>query len=298
MSDDSTTGHSAADSADSGEFDVEQFARLFTIPIEPAKALMKVLMNTFFHIEVNGTERVPLTGGGILISNHTDYMDVPVQGVNCPRKCIYVGKQELFEPEKELKSFLFQEGSPLNLPPFFVAKAMLERALDVYGTATRIQLLEWGGKPIKRSFRGDAGSESAAAENSTDSKASKASSARDAVQYYKDLEEYLVKLLQEGHFISIYPEGTRTETGELGPFKAMAAKLAIRAGVPIVPSGITGAWKFLTVGSLLSGNMFQTRIRYNIGEPIQPADFPEGDEKRAAKDLTARLESEVRALMA
>lgn len=270
------------------DFDVEQFASLFTIPIEPAKVLIKVLMDTFFHIEVNGTEHIPLTGGGILISNHTDYMDVPVQGVHCPRKCIYVGKQELFEPEKELKQLLFQDGSPLNLPPFFVAKAMLQRALEVYGAATRSQLQEWGGKPIKRSFRGD---------DAEVESGKKASSARDAVQYYKDLEEYLVELLSEGHFISIYPEGTRTETGELGPFKAMAAKLAIRAGVPIVPSGITGAWKFLTVGSLLSGNMFQTRIRYNIGQPIQPADFPEGDEKRAAKELTARLEREVRALM-
>ena len=241
-------------------------------------------MDTFFHIEATGTENIPLTGGGILISNHTDYMDVPVQGVHCPRKCIYVGKQELFEPEKDLKQMLFQEGSPLNLPPFFVAIAMLERALEVYGAATRSQLQEWGGKPSKRSFRGDEAD-------------AKASSARDAVQYYKDLEEYLVELLSEGHFISIYPEGTRTETGELGPFKAMAAKLAIRAGVPIVPSGITGAWKFLTVGSLFSGNMFQTRIRYKVGQPIQPTEFPEGDEKRAAKELTARLEREVKALM-
>ncbi len=257
--------------------------RLFTIPIEPTKAFLKVLMDTFFHIEVTGADAIPLTGGGIIVSNHTDYIDVPVQGVHCPRKCVYVGKQELFEPEKDLKKFLFQEGSPLNLPPFFVAKALLERGLEVYGAATRIQLMEFGGQPIKRSFKGDASGGPA--------------SARDAVQYYKDLEDHLVELLKAGEFISIYPEGTRTETGVIGPFKAMAAKLAIRAQVPIVPSGISGAWKFLTLESFLSGRMFKTHIQYNIGQPIMPTEFPEGDEKRAAKELTARLEKDVYALI-
>ncbi|MEQ9363802.1 MAG: lysophospholipid acyltransferase family protein [Leptospirales bacterium] len=256
--------------------------RLFTIPIEPTKALLKVLMDTFFHIEVTGAESIPLTGGGIIISNHTDYIDVPVQGVHCPRKCVYVGKQELFEPEKDLKRFLFQEGSPLNLPPFFIAKALLERALEVYGAATRIQLMEFGGQPIKRSFK---------------SETSGGASARDAVQYYKDLEDHLVELLKAGEFISIYPEGTRTETGVIGPFKAMAAKLAIRAQVPIVPSGISGAWKFLTLESFLSGRMFKTHIQYNIGQPILPSEFPRGDEKRAAKELTAQLEKNVYALI-
>lgn len=285
MSDQSATPSSNAGNSDenqSADLDLEQVARLFTIPIEPTKALLKVLMDTFFHIEVTGADAIPLTGGGIIISNHTDYIDVPIQGVHCPRKCIYVGKEELFEPEKDLKSFLFQEGSPLNLPPFFVAKAMIERALEVYGAATRIQLMEFGGQPIKRSFKG---------EDTT------VSSARDAVQYYKDLEDHLVELLKEGKFISIYPEGTRTETGVIGPFKAMAAKLAIRAGVPIVPSGISGAWKFLTLESLLSGRMFKTHIQYNIGQPILPAQFPTGDDKRAAKELTAQLEKHVYALI-
>ena len=279
------SGHDAPGAdQDAPELDLEQVARLFTIPIEPAKALLKVLMDTFFHIEVTGTENIPLTGGGIIISNHTDYIDVPVQGVNSPRKCIYVGKQELFEPEKDLKKFLFQKGSPLNLPPFFVARALLERALEVYGAATRIQLMEWGGKPIKRSLKGE--------NTSTNT-----SNAKEAVQYYKDLEDYLVELLQEGNFVSIYPEGTRTETGVIGPFKAMAAKLAIRAQVPIVPSGISGSWKFLTMESLLSGRMFKTHIQYNIGQPILPSEFPQGDEKRAAKELTAQLEKHVYALI-
>ncbi|MCR9143128.1 MAG: 1-acyl-sn-glycerol-3-phosphate acyltransferase [bacterium] len=283
-------GGESAGTSPAPDLDLEQLVRLFTIPIEPAKALIKVLMDTFFHIEVTGTESIPLTGGGIIISNHTDYIDVPVQGVNCPRKCIYVGKQELFEPEKDLKKFLFQEGSPLNLPPFFVAKALLERALEVYGAATRIQLMEFGGQPIKRSFKGDKSGENG--ENP-----GKAASARDAVQYYKDLEDHMVEMLKAGEFISIYPEGTRTETGVIGPFKAMAAKLAIRAGVPIVPSGISGAWKFLTLESFLSGRMFKTHIQYNIGQPIMPEEFPEGDEKRAAKELTARLERDVYALI-
>lgn len=256
---------------------LEQVARLFTIPIEPAKALVKLLMDTFFHIEVTGAEHIPLEGGGIIISNHTDYIDVPIQGVHCPRKCIYVGKQELFEPDADIKNFLFQDGSFLNLPLFLPGKVVVERLLELYGALTRVQLMEWGGQPIKRGFKGEG--------------------ARDAVQYYKELEDYMVDLLKQGNFISIYPEGTRTETGLVGPFKALAARLAIRAGVPIVPSGISGSWRFLKLDSVLSGRIFNTRIVYNIGQPILPQDFPEGDEKKASKELTAILEKQVYALI-
>jgi 1-acyl-sn-glycerol-3-phosphate acyltransferase len=58
------------------------------------------------------------------------------------------------------------------------------------------------------------------------------------------LLERSLKLLQQGVWIFFFPEGTRKVTlsaGEpLGPFKAGAFKLAIDAGVPIVPVTISG----------------------------------------------------------
>lgn len=250
--------------------------RLFTIPLEPARMLVKTLLDTFFHIEVTGTDFIPAEGGAIIISNHTDLVDVPVQGTYSPRKIIYLGKAELFEPDEAIKRFLLQPGSPFHLPGMDIPRLLLERALETYSAAHKAQLMEWGGQPIIRNYRGD--------------------SARDAVQYYKDLEDFMVRVLKEGNILSIYPEGTRTETGVMGPFKAMAAKLAIRAGVPIIPSGISGSFKFLTLESLFSGRIFNTAIQYNIGRPIQPSEFPEGDEKKACKELTAILEKQVYAL--
>lgn len=251
--------------------------KMFTIPLEPARAAMKALMDRVFNIEVTGTEHIPLSGGGIIVSNHTDLIDVPVQAVHSPRKIVYFGKAELFEPDEELKRFLFQNGSPLNiLPGLTLWKPVLENILRFYADALRTQMLEWGGRPIVRAYKGE--------------------NAREAVEYYRELEDEMVSLIKAGSLVSLYPEGTRTDTGIMGPFKALAAKLAIRAQAPIIPSGISGSFGFFTPQSILSGRVFNTKIIYNIGKPIPPAEFPQGDEKKAAKELTLELEKQVYAL--
>lgn len=268
-----------ADEAQSSQedgVDLEALARLFTIPRAPAQGLVKALIDTFFHVEVTGVENIPAEGGALIICNHTDLIDVPIQAVHSPRRIIYLGKAELFEPDKAISQFLFQEGSPLNAPGLGVVRGAIEATLATIGAAHRIQLTEWGGQPIVRNFRGE--------------------TAKAAVEYYKDLEDFMVGLLEQGHMLSIYPEGTRTNTGVMAPFKALAAKIAIRAGVPIVPSGISGAFKFLTLESFLSGRMFRTAIHYNIGKPFQPDEFPPGDLKKSSKELTALLEKQVYAL--
>lgn len=250
---------------------------MFTIPLDPARAVIRALLDRVFNIEVTGTEHIPMTGGGLIVSNHTDLIDVPVQAAHSPRKIVYFGKAELFEPDEELTKFLFQNGSPLNvMPGLALWKPVLEKILRFYADMLRTQMIEWGGRPIVRNYRGE--------------------TARDAVEYYRDLEDNMVALLNEGNLVSLYPEGTRTETGIMGPFKALAAKLAIRAQVPIIPSGISGSFGFFTPQSILSGRIFSTKIIYNIGKPIPPSEFPKGDEKKAAKELTAELEKQVYAL--
>ena len=256
--------------------DLESLARLFTIPREPAVVLIRELIEQLFNIEVTGTDNIPATGGALLICNHTDLVDAPVQAVYSPRKIIFLGKRELFEPDIEAKEFLYQQGSPLNLPGISLVRPLVDKALEVFAFMQRMQFLEWGGVPIIRNHRGEG--------------------ARAAAEYYHDLEDYMVDLLKQGHFLSIFPEGTRTETGIMGPFKALASKLAIRAQVPIVPSGISGAFGFLNLQNLFSGGLFKRRIRWNVGRSVRPSEFPSGDEKKASKELTAILEKEVYAL--
>jgi 1-acyl-sn-glycerol-3-phosphate acyltransferase len=49
--------------------------------------------------------------------------------------------------------------------------------------------------------------------------------------------------LQEGHLLNLYPEGARTETGEIGPMLRGVGLIVRRAGVPVVPVIIAGSFE-------------------------------------------------------
>lgn len=268
------------DSMDPNQNPIDFLESLFIIPREVPKTILRNLLEMIYDIEVTGSEFIPNEGGALIISNHTDYLDIPVQGAFADRKIVYLGKYELFHPQEEIMAYINSPNSPFSLPPLSFTKPLIEVLLNSLGSVVKKNLLNWGSMPIIRN---------AANESEMDK--------RKAMEYYEKLETYMVDLMKSGELLSIYPEGSRSETGELTPFKAMAAKLAIRAGVPIIPSGITGATNMSKPKAFLSGDAFKTKIRYNIGKPIEPKDFPTGPEKKAAKELTEMLEARVRALL-
>ena len=57
--------------------------------------------------------------------------------------------------------------------------------------------------------------------------------------------------LKAGHSLVIFPEGTRSADGTVGPFKAGGLKLAMKARVPIVPVTINGSKNIMPKGSSL-----------------------------------------------
>lgn len=67
---------------------------------------------------------------------------------------------------------------------------------------------------------------------------------KDRVQSVTGMKQ-AVRQLQHGHSFLIYPEGTRTRTGELGPFKKGPFIMAIESGIPIVPISVRGSYDIM-----------------------------------------------------
>ena len=61
----------------------------------------------------------------------------------------------------------------------------------------------------------------------------------------------LFRLLRAGRSIGIAPEGTRTLTGDVLPFKSGFVKLAIKTDAPVFPIGIQGTHEALPKGSFI-----------------------------------------------
>ena len=99
--------------------------------------------------------------------------------------------------------------------------------------------------------------------------------------------EYSASLLQKDWSLLIFPEGSRSRTGELLPFHPGPAILALRQGVPVLPIRIDGASNILMPGTRRAR---PAPVRVQVGPPLT---FDESDTVAAA---TARMESAVQAM--
>lgn len=72
--------------------------------------------------------------------------------------------------------------------------------------------------------------------------------------------------LRSGKSILIFPEGTRTRTGEMLPFKKGAFRTAQNSGVPLCPIGIKGTYTIAPAGQIPTHLGHPVRVR--IGQPF------------------------------
>jgi putative phosphoserine phosphatase/1-acylglycerol-3-phosphate O-acyltransferase len=74
---------------------------------------------------------------------------------------------------------------------------------------------------------------------------------RDDPEKGRAAQEQLAERLRSGLSLLVAPEGTRSDTGELGPFKTGAFHVARTEGVPIVPIVLRNAYELMPGKSLL-----------------------------------------------
>ena len=94
------------------------------------------------------------------------------------------------------------------------------------------------------------------------------------------------RILEEGHVLLIFPEGTRSPTGALQEAKDGLAMLALRTGATILPVGVAGTDRFWPRGGVPRPG---GRIRLVVGEPFRLAEVvPSGLDRRATKAAATR----------
>jgi len=99
-----------------------------------------------------------------------------------------------------------------------------------------------------------------------------------------------VRLAREGNVVAMFPEGTRRRKGLVKRFEARprsgAARIALEAGVPLVPAAVAGTDRLLRLGPL--------RVVY--GAPVDIDDLRGGDVRENALEATNRLMARIEEL--
>ncbi len=96
-----------------------------------------------------------------------------------------------------------------------------------------------------------------------------------------------VELCRQGHVVVMFPEGTRRAKGlhktRVAEPHTGAARIALRAGVPLVPAAITGTDRLARLGP----------IRVEYGSPVGVEDLASLDRRQAARVATERLMADI-----
>lgn len=95
----------------------------------------------------------------------------------------------------------------------------------------------------------------------------------------QDAIQTALTLLQSGEMVGIFPEGTRVEKGKESSAKKGAVRLAMDAGVPIVPVGIAG-----------TDGVKQLRFKHKVALVAQPCISQDQDLSRWSQNLWKQIE--------
>jgi len=97
--------------------------------------------------------------------------------------------------------------------------------------------------------------------------------------------------LRSGHSFLIFPEGTRSKTDQLLPFKKGGFRMAIKAGAPVVPVAISGGRAAMVRGSFI---IRPVTLTIRVGRPVETRDV----DVESRDQLIERVRHEIATLVA
>ena len=187
--------------------------------------MAQVVFTVWLRFRARGLENIPASGGGLILGNHSSFLDPLLIGM------------------------------PLTRPVSFLARDSLFR-IPVVGWILRNTYV----KPLNR-------------ENAS------TASIRETVQR-----------AEQGFLCGLFPEGTRSPSGEVGEFKPGFIALVRRMDRPIYPVGIAGTHLALGRQSLF---LKPYRVRLVFGKPILPEEIAGMKERGREQELVEYVRSRV-----
>ena len=102
-----------------------------------------------------------------------------------------------------------------------------------------------------------------------------------------------IPALRSGDLVAVYPEGTRSPDGRLYRGRTGVARLAVAAGVPIIPVGVLGTDKVQPIGRI-APKLKRGVITVKFGKPIDTVG--RSDDRTALRELTDQVMGEIQKL--
>lgn len=169
-----------------------------------SQIIVGIFFGVWLRFRAYGVERLPASGGALLLANHSSFIDPLLIGLPLKRPISYLARDTLF--------------------PIPFVGWMLRHTYVM---------------PLNR----QGGSSAAIRET--------------------------LRRMEQGFLVGLFPEGTRSVDGQLGPFRPGFAALVRRTDLPIIPVGIAGANRALGRGSIF---LKPCRVCVVFGKPLTPTE--------------------------
>ncbi|MFI7597320.1 lysophospholipid acyltransferase family protein [Actinoplanes sp. NPDC049681] len=102
-----------------------------------------------------------------------------------------------------------------------------------------------------------------------------------------------IPVLKAGDMVAVYPEGTRSPDGRLYRGRTGVARLAVAAGVPIIPVGMQGTDKVQPIGQPYP-KLGKGKVTVRFGKPIETTG--RADDRTSLRALTDEVMAEIQKL--